>query len=85
MTPRTLTIGTDALLAALDVIDASSLMDGRDVGRLYGVARRLADTPNALPSLDAADAFDGLSVAGFRHSEIVAIEAMIRAMRREGA
>lgn len=82
MERRTLEIDTDALLAALDTYDASSLIDARDVGRLYGVARRLADTPGALPDLDAAEAFNGLDVEGFKHREIVAIEAIIREMRR---
>ncbi|MGO4677533.1 hypothetical protein AB4Z40_32045 [Bosea sp. 2YAB26] len=82
MTRRTLTVDTDALLAALDIVDASSLLDAHDVGRLYGVARRLADAPGALPNLDEADAFDGLHAEGFKHCEIVAIESLIREMRR---
>lgn len=82
--PRTLEIDTDALLAALDSHDASSLMDARDVGRLYRVAHRLANTPGALLNIDQAEALEELSGHGFKHHELLAIESLVREMRSGG-
>lgn len=81
---RTLEIDTDALLAALRSHDVCALVDARDIGPLYAVARRLADTPGAIPNLDEAEAFEGLSAEGFDHHEILAIESLLREMRRSG-
>lgn len=48
---RTIEIDTGALLAALRSHDISPLLDARDVGPLYAMARRIADTPGAIPDL----------------------------------
>lgn len=79
---RTIEIDTDALLTALRSHDICPLIDARDVGPLYKVARRLADTPGAIPDVDQADAFEGLSTEGFDYHEILAIKSILREMRK---
>lgn len=82
--PRTLTIRTDLLLAALDAYEPSALLDGREVGRLYVVARELVEAAGGLPCPDGAEAFDGLGASGYSHAECEAIGSIVREMQRSG-